>query len=48
MNAFKDNIEKIFNILISPINSIYKYEAINNFKYKLSIGKNEEYILKIL
>lgn len=39
MNAFKDNIEKIFNILISPINSIYKYEAINNFKRKLSIGR---------
>ncbi|PIH05094.1 Eco57I restriction-modification methylase domain-containing protein [Clostridium combesii] len=46
MNAFKDNIEKIFNILISPINSIYKYEAINNFKYKLSIGKNENISLK--
>ncbi|NFM92618.1 class I SAM-dependent DNA methyltransferase [Clostridium botulinum] len=46
MNAFKDNIEKIFYILISPINSIYKYEAINNFKYKLSIGKNENISLK--
>lgn len=46
MNAFKDNIEKIFNILISPINSIYKYEAINNFKHKLSIGKDENISLK--
>ncbi|MCW6061566.1 Eco57I restriction-modification methylase domain-containing protein [Clostridium sporogenes] len=46
MNSFKDNIEKIFNILISPINSIYKYEAINNFKHKLSIGKDENISLK--
>ncbi|NFS26548.1 class I SAM-dependent DNA methyltransferase, partial [Clostridium sporogenes] len=46
MNAFKDDIEKIFRILISPINSIYKYEAINNFKYKLSIGKYENISLK--
>lgn len=46
MNAFKDDIEKIFKILISPINSIYKYEAINNFKYKLSIGKYENISLK--
>ncbi len=36
-------ISKNFNILISPINSIYKYEAINNFKYKLSIGKMRIY-----
>ncbi|AJD30887.1 MULTISPECIES: Eco57I restriction-modification methylase domain-containing protein [Clostridium] len=46
MNSFKDNIEKIFNILVSPINSIYKYEAINNFKHKLSIGKDENISLK--
>lgn len=46
MNAFKDDIKKIFEILISPINSIYKYEIINNFKYKLSIGKYENISFK--
>ncbi|EJO5346517.1 Eco57I restriction-modification methylase domain-containing protein [Clostridium botulinum] len=46
MNVFKDNIEKIFDIVISPINSIYKYEAINKFKKKVSIGKDENISLK--
>lgn len=43
MNAFKDNIEKIFNILISPINSIYKYEAINNFNISYLLVKMRIY-----
>ncbi len=38
--------KKFLNILISPINSIYKYEAINNFKRKLSIGRYENISLK--
>lgn len=46
MDEFKDNIEKIFNIVISHINSIYKYEVINKFKNKLSIGKDENISLK--
>lgn len=46
MDAFKKNIEKIFNIVISPINSIYKYEAINKFKKQLSIGKDDNISLK--
>ncbi|SKA88289.1 adenine-specific DNA-methyltransferase [Clostridium sp. USBA 49] len=40
---FVESIEKIYDIILQPIDIIYKTTAINNYKLKLNIGKNERF-----
>lgn len=50
-NKFVESIEEIYDIILQPIDIIYKITAINNYKSQLNIGKNErfgEYYFKLL
>lgn len=42
-NFFHKNIQELYDIVIQPIDIIYKLTAINNYKTALNIGKSESF-----
>jgi adenine-specific DNA-methyltransferase len=42
-NYFHKNIQELYDIIVQPIDIIYKLTAINNYKSVLNIGKDESF-----
>ncbi|MCM8711293.1 N-6 DNA methylase [Clostridium sp. SYSU_GA19001] len=43
VEIFMENIGKLYDIILQPIDIMYKLTAINNYKTKLNVGKNESF-----